>query len=101
MEKKTLDWPSNKTNITAICANIAPIETIPAAQFKFTYCNASASGSGITDLENCIDYSVRDRIGYLDISTGKLNPQLAFMTGRITAKGDLVLAMKMPTIFKA
>ena len=32
--------------------------------------NASATGSSITDLENCIDYSVRDRIGYLDISTG-------------------------------
>lgn len=32
--------------------------------------NASASGSGISDLENCIDYSIRDRVGYLDINTG-------------------------------
>ena len=37
---------------------------------------------------------------YIDISTGKLNSQLAFMTGRIKAKGDLALAMKMPIIFK-
>lgn len=37
---------------------------------------------------------------YIDISTGKLNEQLAFMTGRITAKGDLRLAMKLPKIFK-
>jgi putative sterol carrier protein len=38
---------------------------------------------------------------YIDISTGKLNGQLAFMTGRLTAKGKLVLAMKMQSFFKA
>jgi len=32
--------------------------------------NASASGSGISDLSNCVDYSIRDRVGYLDINTG-------------------------------
>ena len=37
---------------------------------------------------------------YLDISTGALNEQLAFMTGRITPKGDLLLAMKLPKIFQ-
>jgi putative sterol carrier protein len=37
---------------------------------------------------------------YIDISTGKLNEQLAFMTGRIKAKGDMLLAMKLPKIFK-
>jgi putative sterol carrier protein len=36
---------------------------------------------------------------YIDISTGKLNGQLAFMTGRLKAKGDLGLAMKMQSIF--
>jgi len=36
---------------------------------------------------------------YIDISTGTLNEQLAFMTGRITARGDTVLAMKLPGIF--
>jgi len=37
---------------------------------------------------------------YIDIGTGELNEQLAFMTGRITARGDTRLAMKMPSIFK-
>jgi putative sterol carrier protein len=37
---------------------------------------------------------------YIDISTGKLNGQLAFMTGRLRAEGDLALAMKMQSIFK-
>jgi putative sterol carrier protein len=37
---------------------------------------------------------------YVDISTGALNEQLAFMTGRLRAKGDLGLAMKLPRIFK-
>jgi putative sterol carrier protein len=37
---------------------------------------------------------------YLAISTGALNEQLAFMTGRIRARGDLRLAMKLPRIFK-
>lgn len=37
---------------------------------------------------------------YVDISTGRLNGQLAFMTGRLRAKGNLALGMKMQTIFK-
>jgi putative sterol carrier protein len=37
---------------------------------------------------------------YIDISDGKLNEQLAFMTGKLTAKGDMSLAMKMPRMFK-
>lgn len=37
---------------------------------------------------------------YLDISNGKLNPQLAFMTGRLKATGDMRLAMRMPQLFK-
>lgn len=44
-----------------------------------------------------ITASARD---YIDISKGALNEQLAFMTGRLTAKGDLGLAMKLPRIFK-
>ena len=37
---------------------------------------------------------------YIAISNGKLNDQLAFMTGRVTAKGDLALAMKMARMFR-
>ena len=36
---------------------------------------------------------------YVDISTGKLNGQLAFMTGKLTATGNLGLAVKMNNIF--
>jgi putative sterol carrier protein len=36
---------------------------------------------------------------YVDISTGKLNDQLAFMTGKIKATGNLGLAVKMSSIF--
>jgi putative sterol carrier protein len=37
---------------------------------------------------------------YINLSVGKLNPQVAFMTGKIKIKGDLGLAMKMQQIFK-
>jgi putative sterol carrier protein len=37
---------------------------------------------------------------YVAISTGKLNGQLAFMTGRLKAKGNLALGMKMQGYFK-
>jgi len=37
---------------------------------------------------------------YINLTVGKLNPQMAFMTGKIKIKGDLNLAMKMQQIFK-
>jgi putative sterol carrier protein len=37
---------------------------------------------------------------YVLISTGRLSGQLAFMTGRLKASGDLRLAMKMQTLFR-
>jgi putative sterol carrier protein len=36
---------------------------------------------------------------YVGIATGDLNEQLAFMTGRIKARGNTRLAMKLPKIF--
>jgi putative sterol carrier protein len=36
---------------------------------------------------------------YLDMASGKLNGQLAFMTGRLKLKGDMALAIRMNTIF--
>jgi putative sterol carrier protein len=39
-------------------------------------------------------------LDYIDIADGNLDPQLAFMTGRFTAAGDMRLAMNMPKIFK-
>ena len=44
-----------------------------------------------------LTFAVQD---YIIMSTVKLKPQLAFMTGKITLKGDMALAMKMAQIFK-
>lgn len=37
---------------------------------------------------------------YVDMNVGKLNPQLAFMSGKLKLSGDMGLAMKMQTLFK-
>ena len=36
---------------------------------------------------------------YLDMITGKLNPQMAFMGGKLKIKGDMSLALKMQQLF--
>ncbi|MFQ5351516.1 MAG: SCP2 sterol-binding domain-containing protein [Candidatus Binatia bacterium] len=36
---------------------------------------------------------------FLDMINGKLNPQMAFMGGKLKIKGDMSLAMKMQQIF--
>ena len=36
---------------------------------------------------------------YLDMVNGKLNPQMAFMSGKLKIAGDMGLAMKMQQIF--
>jgi putative sterol carrier protein len=52
---------------------------------------------GVPDPELVITATAPD---YVAISTGALNEQLAFMTGRIRAKGNTRLAMKLPRLFK-
>jgi len=37
---------------------------------------------------------------YLDMASGKLHGQTAFMTGRLKIKGDMALAIQMNKIFK-
>lgn len=37
---------------------------------------------------------------YVDLATGKLGHQLAFMTGRLRVNGDLQLAMKLRTLLR-
>lgn len=37
----------------------------------------------------------------LDIVSGKLNPQMAFMSGKLKIKGDMGLALKLQNILKA
>jgi putative sterol carrier protein len=36
---------------------------------------------------------------YLDIVAGKLNPQMAFMTGKLRIGGDMGLALKLQSLF--
>ncbi|HKV54739.1 MAG TPA: SCP2 sterol-binding domain-containing protein [Candidatus Binataceae bacterium] len=36
---------------------------------------------------------------YLDMVAGKLNPQMAFMTGKLKISGDMGLALKFPNLF--
>jgi putative sterol carrier protein len=37
---------------------------------------------------------------YVDMITGKLNGQMAFMSGKLKIAGDMGLAMKLQTLFK-
>ena len=37
---------------------------------------------------------------YVDLNMGKLNGQMAFMSGKLKIAGDMGLAMKMQTLFK-
>jgi putative sterol carrier protein len=37
---------------------------------------------------------------YVDLIGGKLNGQMAFMSGKLKIAGDMGLAMKMQTLFK-
>jgi putative sterol carrier protein len=37
---------------------------------------------------------------YVDMTMGKLNGQMAFMSGKLKISGDMGLAMKMQTLFK-
>ncbi len=37
---------------------------------------------------------------YVDMTTGKLNAQMAFMSGKLKITGDMGLAMKMQSLFK-
>ena len=37
---------------------------------------------------------------YVDMNTGKLNPQIAFMSGKLKISGDTSLAMRMESLFK-
>jgi putative sterol carrier protein len=36
---------------------------------------------------------------YVDMTTGKLNPMTAFMTGKVKVEGDLATVMKFQTLF--
>ena len=54
-------------------------------------CDGAANGANIT-----ITMAASD---YVDMINGKLNPQMAFMGGKLKIKGDMSLALKMQQIF--
>jgi putative sterol carrier protein len=37
---------------------------------------------------------------FLDLINGKINGQMAFLTGKLKIKGDMTLAMKLESLFK-
>lgn len=37
---------------------------------------------------------------YVDMTTGKLNPQMAFMSGKLRIAGDMGLALRMGNLFQ-
>jgi putative sterol carrier protein len=56
-----------------------------------------AVGQGPTDNANItITMQASD---YLDMINGRLNPQMAFMAGKLKIKGDMNLALKMQQLF--
>jgi putative sterol carrier protein len=54
-------------------------------------CDGAAGGPNIT-----ITMAASD---YVDMINGKLNPQMAFMGGKLKIKGDMSLALKMQQLF--
>lgn len=54
-------------------------------------CDGAANGASIT-----ITMAASD---YVDMINGKLNPQMAFMGGKLKIKGDMSLALKMQQLF--
>ncbi len=55
--------------------------------------------SGETDEPQCV-ITISDK-DLVNLVSGTLNPQLAFMTGKLKVKGDLGLALKLGKILKA
>ncbi|MFP6627124.1 MAG: SCP2 sterol-binding domain-containing protein [Deltaproteobacteria bacterium] len=54
------------------------------------------SHGGTDDASITITMTASD---YIDMINGKLNPQMAFMGGKLKIKGDMSLALKMQQIF--
>ena len=42
--------------------------------------------------------TIKDSDDWINLATGKLNPTMAFMQGKIRVKGDMSLALKLQTL---
>ncbi|KAJ2958060.1 hypothetical protein NQZ79_g6282 [Umbelopsis isabellina] len=46
-----------------------------------------------------VSITIKDQ-DFVDLASGKLNGQKAYMTGKLKARGQLMLAMKLDSVFK-
>ncbi|KAH8551816.1 SCP2 sterol-binding domain-containing protein [Umbelopsis sp. PMI_123] len=46
-----------------------------------------------------VSITIKDN-DFIDLASGKLNGQKAYMTGKLKARGQLMLAMKLDSVFK-
>ena len=70
-----------------------------AIQYHFTITNEAIDvQSGKHDKPN-ITLTMKEG-DYLDMINGKLNGQMAFMTGKLKIAGDMGLALKLQSLFK-
>jgi len=70
-----------------------------ATQYHFTIANETIDvQTGTHDKPN-ITLTMKEG-DYLDMINGKLNGQMAFMTGKLKIAGDMGLALKLQSLFK-
>ena len=66
------------------------------AVIKDGTCTVSSGAGSAPDLTVTMASS-----DWLDMTAGKLNGQMAFMSGKLKLKGDMGLAMKLASLFQA
>ncbi|MBI3247734.1 MAG: SCP2 sterol-binding domain-containing protein [Deltaproteobacteria bacterium] len=70
-----------------------------AAQYYFTVANETIDVQTGKHASPNITISMKEA-DYLDMINGKLNGQMAFMTGKLKIAGDMGLALKLQTLFQ-
>ncbi len=71
-----------------------------ATQFHFTVANEAINVQTGKHASPNITITMKEA-DYLDMITGKLNGQMAFMTGKLKIAGDMGLALKLQSLFQA
>src|SRR5436190_6103438 len=71
-----------------------------AIQYHFTVANDAIDVKPGKHTSPNITISMKES-DYLDMVNGKLNGQMAFMTGKLKIAGDMGLALKLQTLFRA